>query len=145
MGEIYSKKEVGNRLRDIRCKLDLTQEQFAEILDISPQLYKKMESGENNISLNTLKKMKTKLNFSTDYLLFGEKEELAEIWNKTLALQDMEKEILLIKLFCDISMNGNHMETKETAEKYNMIFQKIKEAMTDGDKDGKESPDIGRQ
>ena len=137
MGEIYSKKEVGNRLRDIRCKLDLTQEQFAEILDISPQLYKKMESGENNISLNTLKKMKTKLNFSTDYLLFGEKEELAEIWNKTLALQ--------IKLFCDISMNGNHMETKETAEKYNMIFQKIKEAMTDGDKDGKESPDIGRQ
>lgn len=90
MGEIYSKKEVGNRLRDIRCKLDLTQEQFAEILDISPQLYKKMESGENNISLNTLKKMKTKLNFSTDYLLFGEKEELAEIWNKTLALQDME-------------------------------------------------------
>ena len=62
-----------------------------------------------------------------------------------MALQDMEKEILLIKLFCDISMNGNHMETKETAEKYNMIFQKIKEAMTDGDKDGKESPDIGRQ
>ena len=56
MGEIYSKKEVGNRLRDIRCKLDLTQEQFAEILDISPQLYKKMESGENNISLNTQKK-----------------------------------------------------------------------------------------
>lgn len=145
MGEIYSKKEVGKRLRDIRCKLDLTQERFAEILDISPQLYKKMENGENNISLNTLKKMKTKLNFSTDYLLFGEKEELIEIWNKTLTLHNIEKEILLLKLFCDISMNGNHMETKETAEKYNMIFQRIKEAMTDGDKDGKESPDTGRQ
>ncbi len=145
MGEIYSKKEVGKRLRDIRCKLDLTQERFAEILDISPQLYKKMENGENNISLNTLKKMKTKLNFSTDYLLFGEKEEFVEIWNKMLALQNMEKELLLVKLFCEISMNGNYVETKETAEKYNMIFQKIKEAMTDGDKDGKESPDIGRQ
>lgn len=145
MGEIYSKKEVGKRLRDIRCKLDLTQERFAEILDISPQLYKKMENGENNISLNTLKKMKTKLNFSTDYLLFGEKEEFVEIWNKMLALQNMEKELLLVKLFCEISMNGNYVETKETAEKYNMIFQKIKEAMTDGDKDGKESSDIGRQ
>lgn len=145
MSEIYSKKEVGKRLRDIRCKLDVTQERFAEILDISPQLYKKMENGENNISLNTLKKMKTKLNFSTDYLLFGEKEEFVEIWNKMLALQNMEKELLLVKLFCEISMNGNYVETKETAEKYNMIFQKIKEAMIDGDKDGKESPDIGRQ
>lgn len=75
MGGIYSKKEVGNRLRDIRCGMNLTQERFAEMLDISTQLYKKMESGENNISLSTLQKMKSKLNFSTDYLLFGEKEE----------------------------------------------------------------------
>lgn len=144
MSEIYSKKEVGMRLRDIRCKLNLTQERFAEMLDISTQLYKKMESGENNISITTLKKMKTKLNFSTDYLLFGEREELVEIWNKTLALQDIEKEILLLKLFCDISMNGNHIESKEIAEKYNVIFQKIKESLADWDEDGKESPDTGR-
>ena len=136
MGEIYSKKEVGNRLRDIRCGMNLTQEQFAEMLDISTQLYKKMESGENNISLSTLQKMKMKLNFSTDYLLFGEKEEFVEVWNRTLALHDMEKELLLLKLFCEVSLNGNHIESKDTADKYNLIFQKIKESLVDWDKDG---------
>lgn len=144
MGGIYSKKEVGDRLRDIRRGMNLTQEQFAEMLDISTQLYKKMESGENNVSLSTLQKMKTKLNFSTDYLLFGEKEEFVEVWNRTLALHDMEKELLLLKLFCEVSMNGNHMESKETADKYNLIFQKIKESLIDWDKNGKESPDTGR-
>ena len=144
MSEIYSKKEVGRRLRDIRCKMNLTQERFAEMLDISTQLYKKMESGENNISLSTLQKMKKKLYFSTDYLLFGEKEEFIEIWNRTLALHDMEKELLLLKLFCEISMNSNHIESKEAADKYNLIFQKIKESLIDWDKDGKESPDTGR-
>ncbi len=144
MGEIYSKKEVGKRLKDIRCKMNLTQERFAEMLDISTQLYKKMESGENNISLSTLQKMKTKLNFSTDYLLFGEKEEFVEVWNRTLTLHDMEKELLLLKLFCEVSLNSNHIESKETADRYNLIFQKIKESMIDWDKDGKESPDTGR-
>lgn len=132
MGETYSKKEVGNRLRDIRRKLSLTQERFAEMLDISTQLYKKMEIGENNISINTLKKMKNKLNFSVDYLLFGERDTLAEVWNKTLALHDIEKELLLLKLFCEVASNNSEIEFKENAEKYNLIFEKIKESLTDG-------------
>lgn len=78
MGEMYSKKEVGKRLRVIRSQLNLTQEQFAEKLDISTQLYKKMETGENNISFNTLNKMKNKPEFSTDYLLFGERDTLVD-------------------------------------------------------------------
>lgn len=144
MGGTYSKKEVGNRLRDIRRKLSLTQERFAEMLDISTQLYKKMEIGENNISINTLKKMKNKLNFSLDYLLFGERDTLAEVWNKTLALNDIEKELLLLKLFCEVAFNNSEIEFKENAEKYNLIFEKIKEFLTDGNENGKENPDTGR-
>ncbi len=139
MSEMYSKKEVGKRLRDMRCKMNLTQEKFAEMLDVSTQLYKKMESGENNISISTLKKMKRKFNFSTDYLLFGEKDSLIEVWDRTLALHSMEKELLLLKLFCEISLNNNQAELKENAEKYNRIFDQIKEALTDVKDDGKEN------
>lgn len=141
MGGSYSKKEVGKRLRDIRTQLNLTQEQFAEMLDISTQLYKKMELGENNITINTLNKMKSKLNFSADYLLFGEKDTLLEIWDKALTLESIDKQQLLIKLFCEVSLNNNQMEFKENAEKYNQIFEKIKESLNDLNEDGKESPD----
>lgn len=144
MGEAYSKKEIGNRLRDIRCKLNLTQERFAEMLDISTQLYKKMEIGENNISISTLKKMKNKLNFSTDYLLFGERDTLMEVWDRALALRTIDKELLLLKLFCEISLNNNHIELKEDAEKYNLIFEKIKKSLNDLNEDGKENPNTGR-
>ena len=144
MGEAYSKKEVGKRLRDIRCRLNLTQEGFAEMLDISTQLYKKMELGENNISLNTLNKMKDKLDFSADYLLFGERDTLVDVWNRALTLEGIDKQLLLLKLFCDVSRNNNQMEFSESAEQYNLIFEKIekiKETLNDLSKDGKESPD----
>ena len=141
MGGTYSKKEVGKRLRDIRTQLNLTQEQFAEKLDISTQLYKKMEIGENNITISTLNKMKSKLNFSTDFLLFGEKDTLVEVWDKALTLERIDKQQLLLKLFCEVSLNNNQMEFKETAEKYNLIFEKIKELLNDLNEDGKESPD----
>lgn len=144
MGGAYSKKEVGKRLRDIRCKLNLTQERFAEMLDISTQLYKKMELGENNISLNTLNKMKDKLDFSADYLLFGERDTLVDVWNKASTLEGIDKQILLVKLFSEVSLNNNQMDLKENAEQYNLILekiQKIKESLSDLNEDGKESPD----
>lgn len=144
MGGMYLKEEFGKRLRAIRHQLNLTQEQFAEILDISTQLYKKMESGENNVTLNTLNKMKNKLNFSADYLLFGEKETLIEIWDKALTLESMDKQILLFKLFCEVSLNNSQVEFRETAEKYTKVFEKIKEMLDDLDKDGKENPNTGR-
>lgn len=144
MGGMYLKKEFGKRLRDIRRQQNLTQEQFAEMLDISTQLYKKMETGENNITLSTLNKMKNKLNFSADYLLFGEKDTLVEVWDKALTLESMDKQLLLFKLFCEVSLNNSQIEFKEAAEKYNMIFEKIRESLGDWDEDGKENPDTGR-
>lgn len=144
MGGMYLKKEFGKRLRDIRHQQNMTQEQFAEMLDISTQLYKKMETGENNITLSTLNKMKNKLNFSADYLLFGEKDTLIEVWDKALTLESMDKQLLLFKLFCEVSLNNSQIEFKEAAEKYNMVFEKIKESLVDLNEDGKENPDTGR-
>ena len=41
------------RLRQIRESASLTQEQFAETLGISVSAYKKVESGENHISMSS--------------------------------------------------------------------------------------------
>ena len=47
------KKETGNRLKKLREGLGYTQEKFAELMDVSVTLYKKMESGSYNISSNS--------------------------------------------------------------------------------------------
>ena len=73
--------------------------------------------------------MKNKLNFSADYLLLGEKDTLIEVWDKALTLESMDKQILLLKLFCEVSLNNSQIEFKEAAEKYNMIFEKINRLM----------------
>lgn len=144
MSKVYSKEEVGRRLRDIRHGMGMTQEKFAETLDISTQLYKKMESGENNISLNTLSKMKSKLNFSTDYLFFGEQDSVVELWDRMLALHSIDKEMLLFKLFCDIAVNNNQIELKELSEKYSEIFDMIKKSLADWNKERKEDAGSGK-
>ena len=86
MAEEYTNENVSKRLKNIRNDLNLTQEQFAELLDISIQTYKNMESEKGKISMNVLKKMKSKLDFSVDYLLFGQDNELEYVWTQVLTL-----------------------------------------------------------
>lgn len=103
MIDSWSKKEVAKRLKEMRYDLDMTQESFAEMIDISIQTYKNMERGQGNISINTLKKMKRKLNFSTDYLLFEETSNLDSVWNDVLTLDGIEKQVLLVWLLKEVT------------------------------------------
>lgn len=48
--------EMGKRLRLIRLQKDLTQEAFAEILELSTPYYGKIERGENGLSLQKCKR-----------------------------------------------------------------------------------------
>lgn len=103
MDDLWSKKAVAERLKDIRNSLHLTQEKMAELLEISVQTYKNMESGKGNISNATLRKMKEKIAFSTDYLLFGEQENFLEVWDRVLALDARAQVILFAKLYDVVS------------------------------------------
>ena len=58
MSKMYTEKEKMEsalRLRRVREDADLSQEEFAEILGISASAYKKVERGENHVSLPCLK------------------------------------------------------------------------------------------
>ena len=59
-------------LKDIRLKLDLTQEQVAERAGISRTFYTEIETGSKNPSTKTAKKIAQVLNF--DWVIFFEDE-----------------------------------------------------------------------
>jgi len=44
-------------IKEYRKKLGLTQEKLAELLDISPRQLQRIESGQTETSLKTLKKL----------------------------------------------------------------------------------------
>lgn len=83
--EIWDEKSaVADRLKNIRKKLDLTQENMAEIFDISTVAYKKLENGQNNITVKGLRRLNEKLNVSSDYILFGTHDKLDDTWKNIL-------------------------------------------------------------
>lgn len=129
MAKSHNNKEIAGRLKELRLNLKYTQEQFAEFLDISVQLYKKMESGENNISIATLHKMKKKLRFSVDYLLFGEKDDQESIWNRVIALDDSDKEKLLLRLFVMMTSDDRRVSAKSREEQLFQMLDQGREAV----------------
>ncbi len=72
---INNKKEInidiGRRLQEIRERRGLTQEQFAELLDVGVQHISKIERGVTGMSLSSLKRACEIFEISADYLLFG--------------------------------------------------------------------------
>lgn len=70
------KKEMGHRLTLHRKKLHLTQEQVAELLNISIKHYSELERGLTGISVDMLILISNKLSINIDYLLKGDESKL---------------------------------------------------------------------
>lgn len=60
---------LGKRIREERLKLNLTQEQLAEYVEISASYIGQIERGERNLTLDTLVRIANRLKVSIDYLL----------------------------------------------------------------------------
>lgn len=86
------------RLRRIRENAGMTQEQFAEVLGISVSAYKKVESGENQVSLSSLRNLYNEMQVSVDYVLFGKKQDMSEVWKSILNCTEEDKMVMLMRL-----------------------------------------------
>lgn len=64
-------KSIGQRIREEREKLNLTREEFAEIIDLSDYYVGQLERGERQMSLPVLINVANCLHVSLDYLIFG--------------------------------------------------------------------------
>jgi len=60
---------LGQRVREERLKLNLTQAQLAEAVDISDTYVGQIERGERSLTLDTLVRVVNRLGISIDYLL----------------------------------------------------------------------------
>ena len=62
-------KRLGQRIREERLRLHLTQAQLAEDIDISDTYMGSIERGERSLTLDTLVRLVNRLGVTVDYLL----------------------------------------------------------------------------
>ena len=70
----YLYVEMGKRLRILRIGLNYTQEQMAEILEMSVAYYGKVERGVHGLSLEKLVLVNKKQDVDINYLLTGSRQ-----------------------------------------------------------------------
>lgn len=100
------KKEMGARLSSCRKKMNLTQEQVAEMLDISLKHYSELERGLTGISVEVLISLSNKLGINIDYLLKGSEkvtslpQDYVNLYN-TFSDEQKAKLYELLKIIAD--------------------------------------------
>ena len=62
-------KRLGERIREERLRLNLTQAQLAEAIDISDTYMGAIERGERSLTLDTLVRLVNRLGVTIDYML----------------------------------------------------------------------------
>ena len=72
---------IGNRIRNERLELGMTQAQFAAFLGISPSYLGALERGTRPVSRNIMEKLHEKTDISFDYLLRGSESSLPPVSN----------------------------------------------------------------
>lgn len=97
--KIKEKKALAGRIRQLRLDCGETQERFAEILEISVSALKKIESGENQITIDGIRRLEHRLNVSADYLIFGKKNDVNKIWTDILNCTENDKFLLMMRLY----------------------------------------------
>lgn len=88
--------QIGEEIKSARERAKLTQEQFAERIDVSPQYVSDLERGVVGASIATLKSICTVLGVSSDQILFGSETEnrAAAIAEKCKSLSEKQYMIL---------------------------------------------------
>lgn len=92
---------IGKRIQQRRKQLALTQEQVAEMMNVSVQMISNLERGNKAIRIDNLVNLSNILNISTDYILTG-KETITDLSALTERIQSLtEKEQQMIELLID--------------------------------------------
>lgn len=103
---------VGDRIREIREKRNMTQEQLAKAARISKGFLSDVENNKRNVSSETLLRIANCLGASVDYLLKGETKE--NVINKQIIIpQELSQ--------AAEELNLSYSTTLELLDAYNSI------------------------
>lgn len=74
----YNIEESGKRIRDLRMKQGMTQDNLSEKLGITKNAYQKIERGANGAKIDTLIELADTFHVSLDYIVCGKKTQTVE-------------------------------------------------------------------
>lgn len=89
-------KSIGIRIAQQRKKLNLTQEQIAEYMNVSIQMISNLERGNKAIKIDNLIKLCSILKTSTDYILTGKhsNNDVDKLTDKISKLNECDYEMI---------------------------------------------------
>lgn len=95
-------KRLGKRIREERLKLNLTQAQLAETIDISDTYMGAIERGEQSPTLDTLVRLINRLGVTVDYLLSDSVSDndsnIMEQFRQIVDCQPMERKQMAVNV-----------------------------------------------
>ena len=107
-------KRLGARIREERLRLNLTQAQLAEAVDISDTYIGAIERGERSLTLDTLVRLVNRLGITIDYLLsdsvMDSDASIIEQFKQIIDCQPLERKQMAINVLRAIFSyfeNGN--------------------------------------
>lgn len=108
-------EKLGKKIREERISKNFTQEEFAELISISPTFMSDIENGKRKLGLKTLFKVASVFNLSIDYL----------VGNDVPSVEIEKNEYLkrISVLLCD--------KDAEYINKCLILFEKIVEGMNE--------------
>ncbi len=74
--------QTAERIRKSRERIGYTQEETAEKAGLTAENYKKIEEGNNAMSIDSLRKVQKALDVSFDYILDGRTEPGEKLWQQ---------------------------------------------------------------
>ena len=93
----YDMKKSGERIRQLRMKSGLTQEQVATALNVDRSYYNRLEAGKKGCSIDLFIQLSEQFHTSLDYLITG--RYLLESADKAQMKEDIKKLIEHLEQF----------------------------------------------
>lgn len=98
----YDALSIGQRIQDIRLQKGIKSLDMAVQVDLSKDQYSRIERGTSMCKITTLHKIAQYLEVSTDYLLYGTKDELyidqIRIFLRGMKKREKEKLIKILEI-----------------------------------------------
>ena len=105
-------KRLGDRIREERLRINLTQAALAEAVDISDTYMGAIERAERSLSLDTLVRLVNRLGVTIDYILADSVSDseanILEQFKQITDCQPLERKQLAIKVLRTIFAHFDH-------------------------------------
>lgn len=98
--DVIDYQKLGHKIKALRKNANMTQEQLAEMCEISTSYIGHIERGSRKLSLETAVKLADCLNVSLDYLFLDSKKDgaISKAIESTLNQQSKERQQLFLSL-----------------------------------------------